>query len=71
MELLLKHECSIDRRDSNGKTALHIAIGMGYEQIAEILLTHRADVNLQDHEGDCPLHYAVKRGLLGMKMLRS
>lgn len=41
----------LDRRDSSGYTALHLASDRGHLQVVEVLLRANADVTLQDPDG--------------------
>ncbi|KAJ8912628.1 hypothetical protein NQ315_015140 [Exocentrus adspersus] len=47
-------------KDSNGLTALHKAVGLGKEEIAEyIVKEYPTCINAVDNEGRTPLHYAA------------
>jgi ankyrin repeat protein len=67
VQLLLSCGCSVNRQDTNGYSALHIAVEMGYDKIGQLLLQHRANVNAMDNYGISPLHLAAKRGDLCME----
>lgn len=45
--------------DSEGRTALHMAVDRNNLEIVEFLIKHGANLNIQDHEGSTPLHYAA------------
>ena len=62
VEIFINAGCSVNRQDTNGYTALHVAVEMGYEKISQLLLQHRANVNAMDNYGICPLHLAARRG---------
>jgi ankyrin repeat protein len=61
--LLLAHGCGdIDRRSSNGRTALHRACGRGNVRVVRALLGAGADPHVVDHDNQTPLAMAVRRG---------
>ena len=70
VELLLKlaksvrKSDSIDIRDSDGMTALHLAAQRGQVTIIEMLFNHGLDVNVVANEGSTPLHSAAAHGQL-------
>lgn len=45
-----------------GHTALHVAVRLGYRDIAESLLEREADVDPRDFVGRGPVHFAAARG---------
>lgn len=58
---------AIDRRDTLGRTALHLAASMGFDQVIEYLCIESAAeavdlVNLETKYGLTALHYASMRG---------
>ena len=62
-KLLLSHRepISVDQTNHEGKTALHLAVGLGNIQMIECLLAHGADINAQTQTtGRTPLHQAVE-----------
>ena len=54
----------LDVNHSNmcGKTALHYAVALNREQIADTLLNHGGSVSVPDNDGYTPLHTACKNG---------
>jgi ankyrin repeat protein len=56
--LLLESKANVNTRDSNGNTALHIAL-LNLEQpkhVVQALLAHHADPNIRNFDGDSALH---------------
>ena len=41
------------------QTLLHLAAGLGHDQIAELLISNGANIDAKDLKGSTPLHYAV------------
>jgi ankyrin repeat protein len=58
--LLLGHQADVHRRDGNGWTALHYAVGAGRAAVL-LLLEAGADPNAAGADGWTPLHEAVRR----------
>ena len=85
VEMLLKHGANIDVTDSDGNTALHLAINRcrlsrylhtpvvsnNAKSVPDILLENKADVNIVNNYGQTPLCEAASNGLLDIvsKML--
>ncbi|WP_447971296.1 ankyrin repeat domain-containing protein [Nitrospira sp. M1] len=61
---LLKHGADVESRDTRGRTALLIAVGINSVEIARLLIEAGANVNAQDHQMDSPLLLAGAEGRL-------
>ena len=46
--LLLDRGANIEAKDTNGNTALRLAVVEGHEDIAQLLLDRRADIEAKD-----------------------
>lgn len=67
--ILLKHGADIDKirgGDTEGFTALFIAITNKKEVSAIFLIQEGAQINISDEEGYTPLHYAVMNGCISV-----
>lgn len=62
-ELIEKGE-DMEQRDSEGRTALHVAVVHNQLDICEYLLEAGADPNVQEDYGETPLHWMAKKGEL-------
>ena len=64
LQLLLEaNKCeSLDLKDENKQTSLHLAAFAGYPNITELLLAYGAMVDIVDSEGRTPLHLAAENG---------
>lgn len=60
VKTLVTRGANISGVNSQGETALHLAIKHGHKRVSEFLLAHGADVNAQNAYGDTPLHYAAE-----------
>lgn len=58
IQLLLKHQAEINRRDVDGETALFIAASLGSPALLRELLTHGADPAIPNAKGKTPLAMA-------------
>ena len=55
VQVLLEHFASVNSRNINVWTPLHMASWHGYPNIARVLLEHEANVNLKNETGMTPL----------------
>ncbi|KAJ7309868.1 hypothetical protein JRQ81_007942 [Phrynocephalus forsythii] len=62
LQKLLESKEEIDERDPRGRTALHLAVSLGYLESARVLLHHKADVTQENAQGWTVLHEAVSTG---------
>lgn len=63
IRLLLRRGVStINEQDSDGRTALHVAVQSGDEEMVETLMKHGADPKAVNKHGLDALHFAVKQG---------
>jgi uncharacterized protein len=60
--LLKAHPELIFSRDSDGKTALHVAAYAGQKDVAVLLLANKSEVDARNNEGDTPLILAAALG---------
>ncbi|XP_029981407.1 ankyrin repeat domain-containing protein 50 [Sphaeramia orbicularis] len=60
--LIEKGGVPLESRDSEGRTALHVASWQGCADIVTLLLKHGANPNAQDSEGRPPLHSVAWTG---------
>eukprot|EP01059_Diplonema_ambulator_P021446 TRINITY_DN3562_c0_g1_i1.p1 TRINITY_DN3562_c0_g1~~TRINITY_DN3562_c0_g1_i1.p1 ORF type:complete len:1494 (+),score=451.06 TRINITY_DN3562_c0_g1_i1:64-4482(+) len=65
---LLSQGVNIDKTDSNGETALHIAARNGSAEVAEVLLTHGANTTIKSSEGRCATDVAALNGRAGLRL---
>ena len=52
---------SLESRDEQGRTAMHIAAERGFSKTINILVELGANVNAVDHQKETPLHRAAKQ----------
>ncbi|KAF2231046.1 ankyrin [Viridothelium virens] len=60
--LLRRGVAAVNERDEDGRTALHIAAGLGDETTMSLLLSHGAHPCLRDLRGQNALYIAVSEG---------
>ncbi|XP_033472133.2 uncharacterized protein ankrd50l [Epinephelus lanceolatus] len=60
--LIEKGGVPLESRDSEGRTALHVASWQGLMEMVDLLLKHGANANAQDAEGRPPLHSVAWTG---------
>ncbi|KAL0910965.1 hypothetical protein M5K25_019064 [Dendrobium thyrsiflorum] len=53
---------SLNAKDSQGRTALHMAAANGHVDIVEYLIRNGVDVNASNNEKNTPLHWACLNG---------
>ncbi|KAL4203682.1 hypothetical protein AMTRI_Chr01g105130 [Amborella trichopoda] len=53
---------SLDLKDSQGRTALHMAAANGHLEVVDYLIRNGADPNASNMENNTPLHYACLNG---------
>ncbi|KAF4789820.1 hypothetical protein TURU_147137 [Turdus rufiventris] len=53
---------SVNQRNDEGVTLLHVACANGYKNVASLVLDHGADLNVVDNQYWTPLHLAAKYG---------
>jgi ankyrin repeat protein len=67
---LLKNGTSVNERDTDGRTALIIASGLGDTDMVQLLLENGADPNMIDNNGGTsPLHECVQNGNIDVARL--
>nr|GMD31830.1 serine/threonine-protein kinase HT1 isoform X1 [Ipomoea batatas]GMD36725.1 serine/threonine-protein kinase HT1 isoform X1 [Ipomoea batatas] len=59
MKELLESGTSVNFRDIDGRTALHVAACQGHRDVVELLLGNGAEVNVEDRWGSTPLADAI------------
>ena len=62
IEALLLRGASVDARDDEGRTALHLSCEQGRVMMAALLIQHGASVDALDNAGRTPLHSAAACG---------
>lgn len=69
IKLLLQQGADISARTHEGKEALHISAGRGYENLVRLLLDEGANVNAAALGGETALHFAASRGHMAVFQL--
>ena len=60
VKLLLKHNASLDVVEQEGRTPLHIAVALKWNDgVVKLLLEHNASVDVTDQQGRTPPHVAA------------
>jgi len=69
IQMLLKAGCKFNKVDSNGDTALHIAVMWNQVEVVEELIDAGADVNLGNKKGETPLSIASAKNFELVELL--
>jgi|GEM_PF-4251595 len=59
-KLLKNYGLSLDARNENGETPLHVACEKNKFEMAKWLIENGANINVPTDNGDMPIHYAAK-----------
>lgn len=62
MYSLVRDGFNVNKKNSRGKTLLHIAASDMNTATIDILIAHGADINAKDKRGDTPLHLSAEEG---------
>ena len=62
-------QMDVKQRDSEGNTALHVAVREKHAEVVQVLIDAGADVNGRASDGDTPLFLAIRKGSLDMVKL--
>lgn len=57
---LLENNVNVNATTFSGNTALHLASGLGMDQIVQLLIRNGANINITNIEGDTPLYTKVR-----------
>jgi ankyrin repeat protein len=71
---LLAKSTNIEARNSQGRTALHLAALLGLEDLVLLLLKADANTEVKDYEDMTPLHYAswyLHQGIVKLLEIKS
>lgn len=60
--LIEDYDCSIDARNDNGETPLHLSSRYGRVSVVKYLLTLSVDVTARDKHGMIPLDHVIENG---------
>ncbi|XP_060087750.1 unconventional myosin-XVI isoform X2 [Heteronotia binoei] len=66
---LLSSGGTVNQKNDEGVTLLHIACANGYKEVASLILDHGANVNIVDNQYWTPLHLAAKYGQVSIVKL--
>ncbi|CAG9762790.1 unnamed protein product [Ceutorhynchus assimilis] len=61
IEILLKFDAEIERKNIFGRTALHLASQNGHSTVVNLLLKNGANVNARDNHGETPMHKSISK----------
>jgi ankyrin repeat protein len=67
--LMLNAHATVDARDSEVYTALHLATANGHEGVVRLLAEMEADIAAEDEKGEMALHMAAANGYGGVVRL--
>ncbi|KAL7094338.1 hypothetical protein ACP275_11G097300 [Erythranthe tilingii] len=62
LKTLIRSGADPNKKDYDGRSALHLSASKGYEDITLFLVQEGVDINAQDNFGITPLHEAIKSG---------
>lgn len=62
LKSLIRAGADPNKRDYDGRSALHLAAARGFEDIANFLLHEGVDINAADNSGSTPILEAIKNG---------
>ena len=57
----LQYNANVNLATNSGLSALHLAVGKGFNQLIELLVDSGARVNAVDEDGDTPMHVALMK----------
>jgi len=70
-QILIEHKASVDGRDLNGATPLHLAAASGAAEMVKVLLEFEADPTARNHQGETPMHWSGRYALGDIDVMRS
>lgn len=59
INFLLKNGANVNATTFSGNTPLHVASGLGMDQLVHLLIRNGANINIRNLEGDTPLYTKV------------
>lgn len=62
LKLVIDSGTDINKKDNDGKTALHHSVANGHTICTEILIQNGADINSKDWNGETVLQVAMAHG---------
>ena len=60
--LITKHNCSVNVKNNNNQTPLHLVCSAGHISIVRELVEQKAELYIQDNDNNMPLHIAARYG---------